>query len=99
MQDVETGTRLLNCGLKPSGMLDLDAFEIEVPCPECGFYTRVLLKQVRVRDVVVCRGCKANIQLEDHMNEYRKGRKQVRRTFQDLESTIEDLSGDLTIEL
>ena len=51
---------------------NLDKIEVEVECPRCGFGNPVWLRQARLRDVVICRGCKANIQLDDGMNTVRK---------------------------
>jgi hypothetical protein len=41
--------------------------EIEAPCPRCGLHTWVSFAQVLRRDFVVCRGCHANILLDDHL--------------------------------
>lgn len=73
-------------------MIDLDRFNFEVECPKCSFATRILYRDARLRDVVICRGCKANIQLDDHMNECRKARRQVRAAMQELEVTIAKLN-------
>lgn len=74
------------------GDMDLDAFEVEVDCPRCGFYNPVWLKQARVRDVVICRGCKANIHLDDNMNTIRKARRSIRRQMDRLRRQIESLN-------
>ena len=58
-------------------MLDLDNANIEFPCQKCGFYNKIRLKQARLRDVIICRGCKRNIILDDHMNEIRKARMEI----------------------
>lgn len=79
-------------------MIDIDAYETEIPCPRCDFYNPVYLRQIRLRDVIICRGCKSNIQLEDYMNEMRKGEQRIRRSFQDLERTLSKL-GNIKIEL
>ena len=42
-------------------MFDLDKFEIEIPCPRCGFDEPATIKQVRLDDVVICRSCKRNL--------------------------------------
>ena len=46
----------------------LDKSKHEAPCPRCGFYNGFSLKQVRLNDVIICRGCNGNIQLVDYMN-------------------------------
>lgn len=50
------------------GMIDLDRFEFEIECPNCRFSTKIRYRDVCLRDVLICRVCKANIQLDDHMN-------------------------------
>jgi cell fate (sporulation/competence/biofilm development) regulator YlbF (YheA/YmcA/DUF963 family) len=40
--------------------------------------------------VIICRGCKRNIRLNDHMNEVRKAERQLRKAFEDLEDTLSD---------
>lgn len=65
-------------------MLDLDTIEIELQCPECGFYNPILIKQARLRDVIICRGCKSNIRLDDQMNTVRKAVRDVNQAVSDL---------------
>lgn len=72
--------------------LDIDKFEVEIDCPGCGFGNPILLGQARLRDVVICRGCKSNIQLDDSMNTVRKARQRLRRAFRDLEDTLARLN-------
>lgn len=73
-------------------MLSLDRLPIEFQCPQCSFYNRVFLRQARLRDIIICRGCKANIQLDDHMNECRNAEQAIRKALADLESTLDALS-------
>lgn len=70
-------------------MFSLDKLSIDVPCPRCGFYNDIFLKQVKVRDVVICRGCKGNIQLDDYMNEYLKANRRIRKAIKDLSGVFE----------
>jgi hypothetical protein len=70
------------------GAINLDKFEVEVDCPRCGFANPIWLKQARLRDVVICRGCKANVRLDDSMNTVRKAHRAVRRAMQDLQDTL-----------
>ena len=60
-------------------MIELDNAPIEILCPKCGFYNKIRLKQVRLRDVIICRGCKRNINLDDHMNEIRRARRKIKQ--------------------
>jgi hypothetical protein len=52
--------------------MNIDSFELEIECPGCGFANPIWIKQARLNDVVICRGCKANIQLDDEMHTVRK---------------------------
>jgi len=78
-------------------LINIDNFTVEFACPECGFYNPIFLKQARLRDTIICRGCKANIQLDDQMNECQKVTRQVKRAFQDLEDSLGDM--EITINL
>jgi hypothetical protein len=70
------------------GTLDIDRFEVEIDCPGCGFANPIWLGQARLRDVVICRGCKSNIQLEDSMNTVCKVRQSIRRSMRELQDVI-----------
>lgn len=78
--------------MKMEGDINIDKFEVEVDCPRCGFANPIWLRQARLRDVVICRGCKINIQLDDSMNTVRKAYQSIRRSLHDLRATIERLS-------
>ena len=78
-------------------MIDLDRFEFEIECPNCCFSTKIRYRDARLRDVLICRGCKANIQLDDHMNECRKARRQVAEAIRDLEAQFSALSKTITL--
>ena len=80
-------------------MIDIDRFSFDVECSRCSFATKILYRDARLRDVLVCRGCKANIQLDDHMNECRKVRKQVASAMADLDRTIATLNKTIRISL
>lgn len=75
----------------------IDKAPIDAPCPRCGFANSVLIKQVRLRDVVICRGCKANIRLEDHMNQVRIAERKIRRSLEQLTESFKNLN--ITIKL
>jgi len=75
-----------------SGDMDIDSEEVEFECLKCGFYNPIWIKQARLRDMIICRGCKANIQLDDSMNEVRKARRLVLRAVKDLEREFEKLN-------
>jgi len=75
----------------------LDKAEIELECPRCGFYNSIFFRQARLRDVIICRGCKCNVRLDDQMNECRKARKQVFRSIGKLGEAMK--GGTITIRL
>jgi len=72
--------------------MDIDFLEIEIECPKCRFYNMIWIKQARLRDVIICRGCKSNICLDDSMNEVRKARHRINSAFNDLKRQFERLS-------
>lgn len=78
-------------------MINLDQFEFEVDCPRCSFATKIFYRDARLRDVLICRGCKANIQLDDHMNQCRKARRQVNTAMEELEDALASLNNTITL--
>ena len=88
---------LMSVSLDETDELSIRKQAFEFQCPGCGFYTKATIRQARVRDVVICRGCKADIWLDDQMNSCRKAISSVRRQFRRLEREISNLS--LTIEI
>lgn len=79
-------------------IFDLDKQSVDVACPRCKFYNTVTLKQIRVRDAVICRGCKSTINFEDHMNETRKAIRLVNRAMREMEQQLRAISR-ITIRL
>lgn len=79
-------------------MINLDNHEIELTCPSCEFYCYVTLKQVRLKDPVICRGCRATINFDDHMNTTRKTLRSINRAMRDLEETLRNF-GNVTTKL
>jgi predicted metal-binding protein len=72
-------------------MFNLDRERIDVECPRCHFPARVFLRQVRLCDVIVCGGCKGNIQLIDHMATFRKANRRITAALGSLMSALSDL--------
>lgn len=77
------------------GMINLDKEVIDFSCPNCGFYNSFFFKQARLRDVIICRGCKYNIRLDDQMNECRKAARSIKKAIQELEDSL----GDFNLEI
>lgn len=81
-------------------IIDLDKQPIDFTCPVCRFHNQVSFKQIRLRNAIICRGCKVNIRLDDYMNECRKARKNIGQAMRELESSLEKLSNiTITIKL
>jgi hypothetical protein len=78
--------------MEMKGDVDPDKFEVEIECPRCSFLNPVSLKQARLRDVVICRGCKANMQLDDGMNTVRNARHNVQRQMGSLRDQIDSIN-------
>jgi len=78
-------------------MINIGKGKIDFQCPSCNFFNTVRLEQARHRDVVICRGCKANIRLDDQMNETKKAIRSIKRAFDELERTMSDLSFNIRI--
>ena len=78
-------------------MINLDKHEIDFPCPNCGFYNPFFFKQARLKDLIICRGCKINIQLDDHMNECRKTTRNIKRALDDLYQSLKNINLKITL--
>ena len=80
-------------------MLNIDSLGTGSACPRCGFYNDFTFKQVRLRDVIICRGCHVNIRLDDYVNSFRKARASINRVLGDLKNSLGSLGGVIKIEL
>jgi hypothetical protein len=76
----------------------IDTAQVDVPCPRCSFNNSVTIRQVRTRDVQICRGCRSNIQLDDYMNQVRAAERAVRTQVKALSDTLSTM-GRLEIKL
>lgn len=76
-------------------MLNLDHQEIEIQCTECGFYNPVFLKQIHIKDTIICHGCKSNIDLNDYKNEYRKVKKELDKSLNNLKKSFNNIRIEL----
>lgn len=77
----------------------IDNTPVSAACPVCEFYNTFTIKQARLRVIVICRGCKANIQLNDHMNECRKATCQIERAIADFQESLKNLNLTMKIRL
>lgn len=79
-------------------VIDLDGHRLDFPCPRCKFFNTFTLGQVRLRDAVICRGCKATINLDDYMNETRKAIRSISRALRSLQEQLAEM-GTITIRI
>jgi peptide subunit release factor 1 (eRF1) len=77
-------------------MFDLDRAVISIECRKCNFLNSVTLRQVRLHDVVICRGCKSNMQLVDYMGTVSNARETIWNSLTDM---MESLSRTFNITL
>jgi len=64
---------------------NLDKHEIEIDCPICMLSTWVKLGEIRRRDYVICRGCHANILLEDHLGSLQRFTNKFNNMFKEFQ--------------
>ena len=69
----------------------------EFQCPRCSFYNSATIGQAKVRDLVICRGCKAVIRLDDYMNECRVALRRIKVALQDFRESVKSLSFDIKL--
>jgi peptide subunit release factor 1 (eRF1) len=77
-------------------MFDLDCATILIECPRCNFHNSVTMRQVRLHDVVICRGCKSNMQLVDYMGTVSNAREDIWNSQRNM---METLSRTISITL
>ena len=78
-------------------MFDLDKEKVQGQCEICGFWYECTIKQARLDDVLICRGCKANLQLRDRMGTVKQSVRRIRRAMANLSRSLGSL--EIKIEL
>jgi len=79
-------------------VFDIGSAPVHAACPRCGFENDFTLAQVDRRDVVICRGCKGGIRLDDHLNSVRAARRSIAAAVSELEDTLRGI-GTITIRM
>lgn len=79
-------------------MINLGKRKIGFQCPSCGFSNKATIKQVRIDDLIICRGCKRNIRMVDHFDTTKKALRSFNRAIRKFEEQIKKM-GDITIKL
>lgn len=64
---------------------NLDRHWVDVPCPVCELTTPATMGAVRCGDVIVCRGCHANVRLHDQMASFHRFKRRFARMLKSLE--------------
>lgn len=77
----------------------IDNTPVTAPCPICSFDNTFTIKQARLRDIIICRGCKANVHLDDNMNECRKVTRQIERAIAEFQESLKNLNMTFNIKL
>lgn len=72
-------------------MFDIEKIILEIQCPNCHFYNPIFFKQAKLRDVIICRGCKINIRLDDQMNECQKACRSISKAMKELDNTLKTI--------
>jgi len=75
----------------------LDKEEIEISCPKCGFFNYVFFKQIKLNNVIICRGCKINLRLDDYLGECASAERKIKRELRDLENSLKGFSVTLKL--
>lgn len=75
--------------IEATGDFDIDLQETDVECPRCHFHNPAWVRQIRLRDTIICRGCKANLRLDDSMNTVRKARRGIMESFREVMAQLE----------
>lgn len=78
-------------------MFDLDRHELDTKCERCGFWNDFTIKEARLDQVIICRGCKANLQLRDYMGTVKRSERNIRRAMRDFEDALQSLNTTITI--
>lgn len=69
-------------------VLDIDDQKIEFACPRCGFFNIATIRQVRLSDVLICRGCKSNVQLSDYLATVAKARRELLHAVEEFQAAF-----------
>lgn len=80
-------------------MINLDKNTIEATCQICGFWNSFTVKEARLDSVIICRGCKANVQLRDHMGTVKRAERSFRRSIRHFQNAVKSANRTLTIRL
>ena len=79
-------------------MINIGKQKIGFQCPSCGFSNKATIKQVRINDTLICRGCKRNIRMVDHFDTTKKALRRFNKAIRGLEEQIKKM-GEVTIKL
>jgi len=79
-------------------MINIGKSKNIIICPKCNFANTVFLKQFNMKDVIICRGCKRNIQLVVHVNSYIIAERKIRKSINEFRESLKSLS-NITIKL
>jgi phage FluMu protein Com len=58
--------------------------KIDIKCPRCKFFNSILIKQIWLKDSVICRGCKCTLRLDDYMGELKKAENTIGKLMNEI---------------
>ena len=64
---------------------DFSKHSLEVPCPRCNLATPTTLGAISRGELMICRGCKSNIRLIDHVGELERFVRRLRRQLRKMQ--------------
>jgi len=67
--------------------INFDKHEHEIECPHCRLETWISFGEIMRNDFIICRGCHANIILEDHLGDFKKGIKTIENLLKNFEKS------------
>lgn len=65
---------------------NLDQLSTQVPCPLCELETPTTMGAIRLCKTIICRGCHANIRLQDHMAGFHRLKRMLEESLRSLET-------------
>lgn len=79
--------------------MDISNKKIEFECPNCHSKVSITLEQAEKEEIVVCPGCKKNIQLSDKDGSVKQSKHDIEKGIKDLQEEIKKINKNLKFNL
>ncbi len=79
--------------------MDISNQKIEFECPNCHSKVPITLGQAEKEEIVVCPGCKKNIQLRDKDGSVSQSRHDIEKGIKDLQEEIKKINKNLKFNI